>query len=85
MQVLLRYSLAAYFNQKAFEERYCKNQKVKDAFETLNDRIDCARFYSQLDRDLYETCYKYRFAHDSQTKDELVENMYETMQMKLAE
>lgn len=72
-------------NQKAFEERYCKNQKVKDAFETLNDRIDCARFYSQLDRDLYETCYKYRFAHDSQTKDELVENMYETMQMKLAE
>ena len=72
-------------NQKAFEKRYCKNQTVKTAFEILNGRIGYARFYSQLDKDLYNTCYKYRFVPNSQNKDELVTDTYETMQMKLAE
>ena len=76
-------------NQKAFQERYCKNDKAKTAFETLNDRIECVRFYSALDRDLYNLRDDVRImsykSEDTSYIGDLVKTTYETMQMRLAE
>lgn len=71
-------------NQKVFEERYCKNDTVRTAFETMNDRINCVRFYSELDKDLYDLRTQYRMTKNPDI-DELVKSTYETMEMKLAE
>lgn len=71
-------------NQKVFEERYCRNDKVSAAFETLNDRIDSVRFYSELDRDLYDLRTQYRMSSEPDI-DQLVKTTYETMKMRLAE
>lgn len=76
-------------NQKVFEESYCKNDKVKTAFETLNDRIECVRFYSVLDRDLSNLRDDVRVmsytSEDTSYIGDLVKTTYETMKMRIAE
>ena len=76
-------------NQKIFEEKYCKNDKAKTAFETLNDRIGCVRFYSVLDRDLYNLRNDVRAmsytSEDTSYIGDLAKATYETMKMRIAE
>ena len=72
-------------NQKIFEENYCKNEKVRTAFEILNGQIRNARFFSELDSDIYDLCTQYRWTLDSASRDQSVRSVYETMKMRLAE
>lgn len=72
-------------SQENFEKKYCKNEKVKTAFETMNSRIGCVRFYSDLDWDLFDLCFEYQRTRGSEDTDQMIETAYKRMQMKLAE
>lgn len=71
-------------NQKVFEEKNCRNDKVKNIFETFNGNISSVRFYSELDRDLYEL-YRMCFLSGDPDVDRLVTETYQTMEMRLSE
>lgn len=74
-----------FVNQKIFMEANCRNDKAREAFETLTGRIDSVRFYGELDRDLYDLAFYYGGTPDPSEREHMVTASYEDMEMKLAE
>lgn len=72
-------------NQKVFVDRYCRNDKAKEIYESINGRIDTVRYYSDMDEELYQLYGRYKYTQQQTEREELIQSTYDRMKMKVAE
>lgn len=72
-------------NQKVFVDRYCRNDKAKEIYESINGRIDTVKYYSDMDEELYQLYGRYKYTQQQTEREELIQSTYDRMKMKVAE